>query len=136
MHPADPARNPRFSAERRAAASLMILVAGPVRGGTGDDPALVEANVAAMNETALALYRRGHLPVVGEWLSFPLLATAGSTRIGDDVYDEIQHPLAQRLLAHCDGCLRIGGPSTGADLMVETARTLGKQVWFSAADVP
>jgi hypothetical protein len=116
--------------------ALLILVAGPVRGGTGDDPELIERNIDAMNETALELYRLGHLPVVGEWLSFPLIAQAGSTQIGDDAYEEIQHPLAQRLLARCDGCLRIGGPSSGADLMVETARELGKPVWLTVAEVP
>jgi hypothetical protein len=116
--------------------ALLILVAGPVRGGTGDDPELIERNVDAMNETALELYRLGHLPIVGEWMSFPLIAKAGSTRIGDDAYEEIQHPLAQRLLARCDGCLRIGGPSSGADLMVETARGLGKPVWLTVAEVP
>jgi hypothetical protein len=45
---------------------LMILVAGPYRSGTGDDPARLAANVRAMNETALALLRAGHLPVTGE----------------------------------------------------------------------
>jgi hypothetical protein len=34
---------------------LMILVAGPYRSGTGDDPARLAANVRAMNEAAPAL---------------------------------------------------------------------------------
>ena len=41
-------------------------------------------------------------------------------------FDEIFHPIAERLLARCDACLRIGGPSEGADRMVATARGLGK----------
>ncbi len=114
----------------------MILIAGPLRGGTGDDPELIEANLQAMTEPALALYRRGHLPVVGEWFSLPLIEAAGSTEIGDAIYDEIQHPLGQKLLAKCDGCLRIGGPSTGADLMVSTTRELGKPVWYDLSDIP
>jgi len=114
---------------------LMILVAGPLRGGTGDDPVLIQRNIDAMTEVALGLYRQGHLPIVGEWLSIPLIEAAGSTQIGDAIYDEIQHPLAQRLLAKCDGCLRIGGASSGADLMVETARALGKPVWFSVDEI-
>jgi len=114
---------------------LMILVAGPLRGGTGDDPVLIQRNIDAMTEVALGLYRQGHLPIVGEWLSIPLIEAAGSTQIGDAIYDEIQHPLAQRLLAKCDGCLRIGAASSGADLMVETARALGKPVWFSVDEI-
>ena len=44
---------------------LMILVAGPYRSGTNDDPAKMAANVTAMTDVALRLYRAGHLPVVG-----------------------------------------------------------------------
>jgi hypothetical protein len=115
---------------------LMILIAGPVRGGTGNEPRLMSANIDAMTEVALDLYRRGHLPVVGEWFSVPLIATAGSTRVGDAIYDAIQHPIAERLLTKCDGCLRIGGPSSGADHMATTTRALGKPVWLDIDDIP
>ena len=115
---------------------LMILVAGPYRSGTGDDPARLAANVRAMNETALALFRAGHLPVTGEALALPLIQVAGSTRIGDSLFDEVFHPVAERLLARCDAVLRIGGPSEGADQMVAQARAHGKDVYTSPADVP
>jgi len=36
---------------------LMILVAGPYRSGTNDDPALIAANVRAMTAMALRLFR-------------------------------------------------------------------------------
>src|SRR5215207_9576717 len=98
--------------------SLMILVAGPYRSGTDDDPDRIAANVAAMTEAALAVFRRGHLPVMGEWFALPLIEAAGSSGIGDAVFDEIFHPIAERVLARCDGCLRIGGGSAGADRMV------------------
>lgn len=93
--------------------SLMILVAGPYRSGTGDDPHKLEANVRAMNESALVLFRAGHLPVTGEALALPLLDAAGSTRPGDPLFDEIFHPVAEQLLARCDAVLRIGGASRG-----------------------
>jgi hypothetical protein len=114
----------------------MILVAGPYRSGTGDDPARLHANVTAMNETALTLFRAGHLPVTGEALALPLLETAGSTGPGDALYDEIFHPVAERLLARCDAVLRIGGPSDGADRMVAQARSQGAAVYASLAEVP
>jgi hypothetical protein len=115
--------------------SLMILVAGPYRSGTDGDPARIRANVEAMTETALALYRRGHLPVMGEWFALPLIEAAEAD--GDrDAFDEIFHPIAERVLARCDACLRIGGPSAGADLMVSTARALGKTVYLDIGDVP
>ena len=115
---------------------LMILVAGPYRSGTGDDPARLAANARAMNETALALFRAGHLPVTGEALALPLIEAAGSTRIGDPPFDEVFHPVAERLLARCDAVLRTGGPSQGADRMVAQARAHGKHVYTSPADVP
>ena len=54
--------------------SLMILIAGPYRSGTGDVPAKLAANVRAMEDYALTLFRAGHLPIVGEWLALPLVA--------------------------------------------------------------
>ncbi|WP_437521802.1 DUF4406 domain-containing protein [Sorangium sp. So ce726] len=115
---------------------LMILVAGPYRSGTGDDPVLIAANVRAMNDMAVRLFRAGHLPVLGEWFALPLIEHAGSRQIGDEIWSEIFHPVARRLVARCDACLRIGGPSKGADEMVELSRSMGKQVFFSFDDVP
>ena len=116
---------------------LMVLVAGPYRSGTDGDPARIRANVDAMTRTALALWRRGHLPVMGEWFALPLIELAEDD--GTDAADadaEIFHPIAERLLERCDGCLRIGGPSEGADRMVATARRLGKAVFTSIDEVP
>ncbi|XXR44500.1 DUF4406 domain-containing protein [Sorangium sp. So ce381] len=114
----------------------MILVAGPYRSGTGDDPVLIAANVRAMNDMAVRLFRAGHLPVLGEWFALPLIEHAGSRQIGDEVFNEIFHPVARRLVARCDACLRIGGPSKGADEMVELSRSMGKLVFFSFDEVP
>lgn len=116
--------------------SQMILVAGPYRSGTGDDPVKLAANVRAMNETALTLFRAGHLPVTGEALALPLLEIAGSTRPGDPLYDEIFHPVAEQLLSRCDAVLRIGGPSEGADRMVAQARAEGKRIYLSLSEIP
>src|SRR4029077_5029744 len=87
--------------------ALMILVAGPYRSGTNDNPVLIAKNVHAMTETSLRLFRAGHLPVMGEWFALPLIEHAGSTGIGDAVFSEIFHPIARRLVAKCDACLRI-----------------------------
>jgi hypothetical protein len=117
-------------------ASLMILVAGPYRSGTNDDPELIAANVRAMTDMALHLFRAGHLPVLGEWFALPLIEHAGSRGIGDPIFDEIFHPISRRLVSKCDACLRIGGPSKGADEMVALARSFQKQVFFRYEDVP
>lgn len=116
--------------------SLMILVAGPYRSGSGDDPGKMAENVRRMEAYALPLFRAGHLPIVGEWLALPLVALAGSTRVGDTAYEEIFHPIAERMVARCDGILRVGGGSEGADLMVRVAREGGKAVFQCLRDVP
>jgi hypothetical protein len=115
---------------------LLVLVAGPYRSGTGDDPAKLAANVDAMNEAALAVFRHGHLPVTGEALALPLIERAGSRRVGDPAFEEIFHPVARRLLARCDAVLRIGSPSAGADEMVAIARAQGKPVATSVDELP
>lgn len=113
-----------------------ILVAGPYRSNTGDDPERIAANMKAMNEAAWRIYEAGHLPVLGEWYALPLMETAGSTRIGDEVFERVFHPSSIRLLEHCDAVLRIGGPSAGADEMVRTAERLGKRVYRAFEEIP
>lgn len=116
--------------------SMMILVAGPYRSGTNDIPELIAANVKHMTDTALDLYRMGHLPVMGEWFALPLIEAAGSTQIGDDAFTEIFHPVAIRLINHCDAVLRIGGPSKGADEMVSEAQAKNKQIFYGKHEIP
>ena len=118
-----------------SARPLMILVAGPYRSGTDGDPARIAANVEAMTAVALELWRRGHLPVMGEWFALPLIEQAERDGAANAV-EEIFHPVAERLLERCDACLRIGGPSEGADRMVATARRLGKTVYHDIGEVP
>ncbi len=115
---------------------LWILVAGPYRSGTNDDPEKMAENVRAMNRIALQLFRAGHVPIVGEWFALPLVETAGSKRVGDEIFDEIFHPSAILLGERCDAVLRVGGPSSGADGMVRLAQERGQQVFMRLEDVP
>ncbi|NCD71870.1 DUF4406 domain-containing protein [Mucilaginibacter sp. R11] len=115
---------------------MMILVAGPYRSGTNDDPALIAANVKNMTDTALAVYRLGHMPVLGEWFALPLIEAAGSKQIGDDVFNELFHPVAVQLIDHCDAVLRIGGPSAGADEMVATGLAKQKEIFYNLDNLP
>ena len=116
--------------------SLLVLVAGPYRSGTGDDPEKLAANVETMNRVALDVFRAGHTPVTGEALALPLVELAGSRRVGDEVFDEIFHPISRRLVARCDAVLRIGGPSLGADEMVALAPAESKLVATSVDQLP
>ena len=115
---------------------LHILVAGPYRSGTGDDPRKIAANLSLMNQASLAVYRLGHLPAVGEWYALPLLDAAGSKALDDEPFREIFHPSAMRLLDRCDAILRVGGPSQGADEIVRTGREAGKRIFFDVSQIP
>jgi hypothetical protein len=116
--------------------TLLILIAGPYRSGTNDDPARIQGNVKAMTDMALEVYKMGHLPVLGEWFALPLIEAAGSKKTGDKIYNDIFHPVAIQLVDHCDAILRIGGPSSGADEMVNVGRERGKTIFFDKSEIP
>lgn len=115
---------------------MLILIAGPYRSSTNDDPKKIAANVHFMESFALPIFRKGHIPLLGEWFALPLVALAGSKKIGDEPFNEIFHPIAERLLEKCDAVLRVGGASQGADLMIEVARKRGLQIYFSLDEIP
>lgn len=115
---------------------LLILIAGPYRSGTNDSPLLIEKNVQGMESYALPIFRAGHIPVLGEWLALPLVKLGGSRKIGDEVFNEVFHPIAVRLLEKCDAVLRVGGPSAGADEMVRVGRSLGLAIYTSTEEIP
>jgi hypothetical protein len=117
-------------------APMLILIAGPYRSGTNDDPGLIRVNVEAMESYALPIFRAGHIPILGEWLALPLVALAGSTNIGDEAFNEIFHPIAVRLLEKCNAVLRVGGQSAGADEMVRVAQSFGLTLYHSLAEIP
>jgi len=108
---------------------MMILIAGPYRSGTGDDPEKIAANIRLMESFAVPIFDLGHIPVLGEWIALPLVHLAGSTRLGDETFNRIFHPLAEKLLEKCDAVLRVGGKSAGADRMVEVAQRKGLQTF-------
>lgn len=115
---------------------LLILIAGPYRSNTGDDPSKIAHNLKVMNENALAVFRLGHLPILGESLALPLIKEAGSQQIGDAIFDEIFHPISRRLAKRVDAVLRVGGPSKGADEMIEIAESTGKLVFRNISEIP
>lgn len=76
----------------RSLEPLMILVAGPYRSGTGDDPGRMAENLRAMEALALPLFRAGHIPLIGEWLALPLVVLAGSRRVGGVYFGRDEWP--------------------------------------------
>lgn len=116
--------------------SMLILVAGPYRSGTNDDPALMAENLRRLESVTLDLFRAGHVPMIGEWVALPLLRLAGGQYPGDAAWQEILYPVANRLITRCDAVLRLPGESKGADEDVRLAKELGLAVYHQLADVP
>jgi len=115
---------------------MMILIAGPYRSGTGDDPARMAANLAALEAAAWPIFQKGHVPMIGEWVALPVLRGAGGDIVGGRLYDAVMHPTAHRLLEHCDAVLRLPGASTGADNDVRIARAFGLPVYSALDEIP
>jgi hypothetical protein len=115
--------------------ALIILIAGPYRSGTNDDPELMAENLRKMEAAALPIFRAGHIPVIGEWFALPLLKLAGSKYPGDEAYEEISYPVSRRILAKCDAILRINGASKGADEDVRIAHENGIKVYYKLEDI-
>jgi len=107
-----------------------ILVSGPYTAGT-TDAASRSANLRALNRAALALFRMGHVPVIGVNLALPIIEAAGAA-----AFAEIMMPLSLALAERCDACLRIGGPSRGADDEAQRFQARGKPVYLRLEDVP
>jgi hypothetical protein len=121
---------------KQTAKRMMIMIAGPYRSGTGDEPEKMAGNLRALEEHALPIWRAGHVPMIGEWVALPLMGVAGSKRVGDDVYEEIAYPVAGRLIERCDAVLRVSGASKGADEDVRIAKERGIPVFTSAGEIP
>ena len=44
---------------------MLILIAGPYRSGTGNDPVLIKKNMEQLEAMALPIFRKGHIPMIG-----------------------------------------------------------------------
>ncbi|MGW9114300.1 DUF4406 domain-containing protein [Microbacterium sp. NPDC055683] len=114
---------------------MLILIAGPYRSGTGDDPRLMADNLRRLEAAAWPIFRAGHIPMIGEWVALPVLVSAGSG-VFEPLADEVMYPTAHRLLQRADAVLRLPGESQGADQDVAIARERGLPVYLDLAEIP
>lgn len=112
---------------------LLILIAGPYRSGTGDDPALIARNLEILERAAAPIHRLGHVPMIGEWVALPTLRGMDET---DATEGDVMYETAHRLLQHCDAVLRLPGDSAGADMDVKIALERGLPVYRALEEIP
>lgn len=113
---------------------MWIMVAGPYSSGGADAAARAE-NLAAMNRAALAVFDKGHVPVIGVNMALPVIEAARDAD-GADRFEEIMMPVSLALAERCDAILRIGGASTGADAEVARFAARGLPIWRALQEVP
>ena len=66
----------------------MVLIAG--------------SDATSMRLASMELFRAGHVPVMVEWLAAPLVALSGLDRAEERTFDEILHPLSERVSNQTD----------------------------------
>lgn len=106
------------------------MIAGPYRSGASTQFEF-ESNLDRLNRAALAIFQKGHVPIIGVNLALPVIRVAGPER-----YDELMMPLSLAVARRCDGVLRVPGASSGADLEVECIRSHGGVVYLSEDEIP
>lgn len=109
---------------------MWIMIAGPYTSGANSD-AKRQANLDAMNEVALKVFEKGHMPIIGVNLALPIIKVAGNER-----FEEIMMPVSLAAAERCDACLRIGGKSVGADQEMAKFRSRGLEVFQNVDDIP
>src|SRR6478735_2349556 len=111
---------------------MWIMIAGPYRAGAATAEAQA-ANLTRLNEAAVAMHRAGHVPIIGVNMALPMIEAAGGSAAA---YEELMAPLSLALVDRCDACLRVGGPSQGADDEVRRFEAAGRPVYRALGEVP
>lgn len=111
---------------------MWIMVSGPYTAG-GADTARRAENLRLMNEAAVSLFQRGHVPVIGVNMALPMIEAAGAT---DAAFKEMMMPVSLALAERCDACLRIGSQSKGADEEMRWFEASGRPVYRALEEVP
>jgi hypothetical protein len=109
---------------------LWVMVSGPYTAGATSEDERRE-NLRAMNRVAYAVFQRGHVPIIGVNLAYPVIEA-----VGPQVFDEVMMPLSLAAAERCDAVLRVGGSSRGADREVELIRARGGAVYHDVNELP
>jgi len=113
---------------------MLIMVAGPY---SADDTARRRANLLRLQQAALAVRERGHIPVIGENLGLPMVMDLAEPLAESATPDEAKEWIQQLTLdlaARCDAVLLLGS-SPGADREVRAVLDHGGQLFTMVDEI-
>lgn len=106
---------------------MLIVVAGPYSAATNEEKAL---NLKAMNIAAAAVYKKGHVPVIG---------VNASLYVADELPEldrrQVISDISFAIVERCDAILIVGS-SPGADHERRIIESKGLPVYFSVNNIP
>ncbi|MCB9073202.1 MAG: DUF4406 domain-containing protein [Bdellovibrionaceae bacterium] len=109
---------------------MWIMVAGPFGHGTKSEEEK-RVNLQKLNQAAVDVFRKGHIPIIGVNMALPMIKV-----VGQESYSEIMMPLSLSLCDRCDAILRIEGASIGADKELAKFQKQGKIIYRNISEIP
>ena len=106
------------------------MISGPYRSNTEDQSGW-KKNLEVLNRAALAVFKKGHTPIIGVNMALPIIQITGESS-----YEDLMKPISLQLADKCDAVLRIPGESPGADNEVDMISSRGGRVFKSVDDIP
>lgn len=109
---------------------MWIMIAGPYGFKAKNDEDR-RTNLSKLNSAAVAVFQKGHIPIIGVNMALPMIEAAG-----DGSYSEIMMPISLGLCERCDAILRLEGDSSGADREVAEFEKRGLTVYRRIEEIP
>ncbi len=111
---------------------MKILIADPNREESKEDSISIKNKLENIENIALILFRKGHIPLIGEWVALSILNSEGS----NEIENSILYPFANQSLGKCDAVFRIEGASNVADNDIKIAKESGLKIYYSLDELP
>jgi len=106
---------------------MLIVVAGPYTASTEEKK---KKNLDAMNEAAVRVYEKGHIPVIGVNAALFVLE-----KLTEENKNKAMMDISLAIVDRCDALLLIG-ESPGANGERDLILSKGKQVFYSIDEIP
>ena len=108
---------------------LLIYIAGPYTGSTRKE---IDQNVNRAIDVGIEIFRKGHFPYIPHLTD---LVDKRAKEIGTDMSWHDFMSWDSPWISVCDAMLYLG-ESKGANLELEEAKRLGKEIFYSSLEIP